>query len=260
MAQDFVKRKQISVALACCGFMVSQRCYRYKPKLCDENALIADWLVQLTDEHRRWGFGLCFCYLRNVQVFGWNHKRVYKIYCELGLNLRIKPRRRLKREKPDKLSVPDKPNEVWSMDFMHDALEDGRNIRALNVLDDYKREGLAIEVDFSLPSRRVIRCLEQIIEWRGKPKTIRTGNGPEYIAQVFKDWAKSHDIHLAYIQPGKPAQNAFVERFNRMVREEWLSQNLFSCLEEAQDQATRYLWLYNHQRPHSSNNGLPPLA
>ena len=103
----------------------------------------------------------------------WNHKRVYRIYCQLELNLRIKPRKRLKREKPDVLAVPDAPNVTWSMDFMADRLGDGRAFRLLNVLDDFNREGLGIEVDFSLPTERVIRSLDRIIEWRGKPGTIR---------------------------------------------------------------------------------------
>jgi putative transposase len=123
--------------------------------------------------------------LRNVQGFVWNHKRVYRIYRELELNLRIKPKKRLAREKPQALSVPEQINEVWSMDFMHDQLSDGRSFRLFNVIDDFNREGLGIEVDFSLPAERVIRSLNQIIEWRGKPKTIRCDNGPEYISSTL---------------------------------------------------------------------------
>ncbi len=133
---------RVSVALACRAFQISATCYRYECKLSDENAVIADWLVKLTSNRRTWGFGLCFLYLRNVKGFGWNHKRVYRIYCELELNLRIKPRKRLKRDKPDALAVPDAPNHTWSMDFMADQLADGRSFRALNVLDDFNREGL----------------------------------------------------------------------------------------------------------------------
>src|SRR5690606_7484358 len=114
-------------------------------------------------------FGLCFLHLRNVKGFPWNHKRVYRIYRELELNLRIKPKRRLRRDKPDALSVATVINQVWSMDFMSDGLADGRSLRTFNVIDDYNREGLTIEVDLSLPSARVIRALEQVIEWRGKP-------------------------------------------------------------------------------------------
>ena len=124
----------------------------------------------MTDNQRNWGFGLCYLFLRNVKGFVWNHKRVYRIYRLLELNLRIKPRRRLVREVPQPLAVPDSINQVWSMDFMHDNLVDGRQYRLFNVLDDFNREGLGIEVDLSLPASRVIRSLEQIIEWRGCPK------------------------------------------------------------------------------------------
>jgi transposase InsO family protein len=130
----------------------------------------------LTDARKTWGFGLCFLHLRNVKGHPWNHKRVYRIYCALELNLRIKPRKRLKRDKPEALAVPDAPNMTWSMDFMADRLGDGRQFRLLNVLDDFNREGLGIEVDFSLPAERVIRSLDRIIEWRGKPGTIRVDN------------------------------------------------------------------------------------
>ena len=106
---------------------------RYERKLSDENAEIADWLVRLTANRRSWGFGLCFLYLRNVKGFKWNHKRVYRIYCELELNLRIKPKKRLKRPKPDELAVPEVPNQTWSMDFMADQLADGRSLRAERV-------------------------------------------------------------------------------------------------------------------------------
>ncbi len=131
---------------ACDAFMISQTCYRYQPQLSDENASIADWLELLTDRKKNWGFKLCFLYLRNVKGFKWNHKRVYRIYCELELNLRIKPKKRLYRDKPDKLAVPETINETWSMDFMHDQLSDGRSFRTFNVIDDFNREGLGIEI------------------------------------------------------------------------------------------------------------------
>jgi len=153
---------------------MSETCYRYSPVLSDENEEIADWLERLTANKRNWGFGLCFLYLRNVQGYGWNHKRVYRIYCELELNLRIKPK--------------------------------SRSIRTLNVLDDFNREGLAIEVDFSLPAERVVRSLNQIIEWRGQPQAIRVDNGPEYISGTLMTWAEKRNIRLEYIQPGKPQQ------------------------------------------------------
>lgn len=254
-----VKEKQISVALACRTFSISETCYRYTPKLSGENAQIADWLIRLTDNRKTWGFGLCFLYLRNVQGFGWNHKRIYRIYCELELNLRIKPRKRLKRDKPEELAVPSKPNETWSMDFMSDQLGNGRTFRALNVLDDYNREGLGIEVDFSLPSLRVVRTLEQIIAWRGKPNRIRVDNGPEYISATLINWAELRGIIIEHIQPGKPQQNAYIERYNRTVRQEWLDQNIFETLQEAQETATKWLWTYNNDRPNMALGGITPI-
>lgn len=131
-------------------------------------------MARLTYNQRNWGFGLCFLHLRNVKGFGWNHKPVYR---ELELNLRIKPRKRLVLEKPEPLAVPETINDSWSMGFMHDQLSDGRNYRLLNVIDDFNREGLSIEVDLSLPAERVIRTPEQVIEWRGKLRSIRCDNG-----------------------------------------------------------------------------------
>lgn len=123
--------------MACWLFSISETCYRYQPKLNDENVIIGDWLVRLTHNQRNWGFGLCFLYLRNIKGFLWNHKRVYRIYKELELNLRIKPKKRLIREKPESLSVPATSNESWSMDFMHDELHNGRKYGLLNVIDDF---------------------------------------------------------------------------------------------------------------------------
>jgi hypothetical protein len=164
MAQKAVAAARCSIRQACVVFSVSESCYRYQARLSSENAEIADLLVRLTHNQRNWGFGLCFLYLRNVKGYPWNHKRVYRIYRELELNLRIKPRKRLVREKPQPLAVPAVINASWSMDFMHDQLEDGRSYRLFNVIDDYNREGLGIEVDLSLPSERVVRALDQIIE------------------------------------------------------------------------------------------------
>lgn len=250
--------RRMSIRLACACVDISESGYRYQPKLSSDNRLIADWLLRLTYTHKRWGFGLCFLYLRNVKGFRWNHKRVYRIYRELELNLRIKPRRRLKRDKPDALSVPEAINQVWSMDFMSDSLTDGRTLRTFNVIDDYNREGLAIDVDLSMPSLRVIRSLEQVIEWRGKPAAIRCDNGPEYVSNTLITWANKHQITILYIQPGKPTQNAYVERFNRTARHEWLEMHMFESIEQAQQLATNWLWLYNNERPNMAIGGVPP--
>jgi putative transposase len=258
MAEAAVAGRGVSIALACRTFGVSETCYRYSPKLRGENEEIADLLVGLTRARKNWGFGLCFLYLRNVKGHQWNHKRVYRIYRELELNLRIKPRKRLQRDKPDALVVPMAPNIVWSMDFMADRLGDGRAFRLLNVLDDFNREGLGIEVDFSLPAERVIRSLNRIIEWRGKPESIRVDNGPEYISGKLLAWAEKRQISIRHIQPGKPQQNAYVERYNRTVRHEWLDQHIIETIKEAQDFATQWLWTYNNERPNMGIGGITP--
>ena len=258
MAQRAVREKAIPIRLACEAFRVSESCYRYEAKNNAENELIANWLIRLTDNNRNWGFGLCYLYLRNVKNFKWNHKRIYRIYKALELNLRIKPRKRLVRDKPDALVVPLSINQVWSIDFMHDQLEDGRSIRLFNVIDDFNREALGIEVDFSLPSERVVRSLDQIVAWRGKPCVIRADNGPELISGRLMEWAVKHQIHIQHIQPGKPQQNAYVERFNRTVRYEWLSQHYWESINEVQEFATQWMYKYNHQRPNMALGGITP--
>lgn len=210
MAKTSVAGRGISFRLACEAFTISTTCYRYEPKLSKENTWIDDWLVRLTHNQRNGGFGLCFLYLRHVKGFGWNHKRVYRIYRELELNLRIKPKKRIIHEKPEAFDVPTAANETCSMGFMHDSLENGRAIRLFNVIDDFNREGLGIEVDSSLPAKRVIRTLDQIIEWKGKPHALRCDNGPEYISEALRSWAERLEIRLEYLQPGNPQQNAYV--------------------------------------------------
>ncbi|WP_310165942.1 IS3 family transposase [Pseudoxanthomonas japonensis] len=255
MARSAVEVGRTSIGHACRTFEVSQTCFRYQAKASEENARIADWLVRLTAAYRDWRFGLCFLHLRNVKGYGWNHKRIYR---ELELNLRIKPKKRLVRGKPEPLAVPETINQTWSMDFMHEQLADGRSFRLFNVLDDYNREGLGIEADLSLPSARVIRSLEQIIQWRGKPRAIRCDNGPEYISGTLLAWAERNGIRIEHIQPGKPQQNAYVERYNRTVRYAWLARTLFDSIEQVQDKATRWLWIYNHERPNMALGGITP--
>jgi len=178
MAKKAVTDRGVCIGAACDAFLISESCYRYERKLEAENDEVANWLIKLTDNHRNWGFGLCYLYLRNVKYFKWNHKRVYRINKELEPNLRIKPRKRFVREKPEALTVPQAINQVWSMDFMHDQLQDGRTFRLFNFIYDFNCEAIGMEVDFSFPSERVIRELKQIISWRGKPEVIRCDNGP----------------------------------------------------------------------------------
>ena len=239
--------------------------YRYQPKPKDDETLREE-LLQLAARKTSWGFKKMYQYLRNQGNF-WNHKRVRRVYCYLGLNLRVKPRKRLPVRDPRPLQVPETANVSWSLDFMHDSLANGCPIRALNIIDDFNREGLWIEVDTSIPSARVIRVLSILAlshgpghgtGWRGYPKQLRTDNGPEFISKALARWAAEHQVELAFIQPGKPAQNAFIERFNRTFREDILDAYLFHSIEEVQALAQDWLEEYNAIRPHESLGGLPP--
>ncbi len=160
----------------------------------------------------------------------WNHKQVYRVYKELALNLRIKPKRRLPNRSPRPLLVPDEPNRCWSLDFMSDSLTDGRRYRTLNIIDDFNREILHIEVDFSLPAERVIRSLETAIVQYGKPQCIRSDNGPEFIAHILAEWVDENQIDHDFIKPGTPTQNAYIERFNRTYRGKVLDLYAFGSL------------------------------
>ena len=201
MAVRMVKERGIAIKRACGLFSISETCYRYHATLSDDNARILHWLLRLAYANRTWGFGLCFLWLRNVKGMPYNHKRVYRIYRQLELNLRIKPKRRLKRDKPQALVVPQRINEVWSMDFMHDALSDGRSFRTFNVIDDFNREGLGIEVDLSLPAARIIRVLERIIEWRGLPQALRLDNGPNISARYSGSGLKAEESSCGLYSP-----------------------------------------------------------
>ncbi len=153
----------------------------------------------LAERHRRWGFDKMMDWLCQ-HGFTWNHKRVYRVYCELGLNRHIKPKKRLPTRHPQPLTQPTAANQVWSMDFMSDSLTDGRAFRTLNIIDDYNREALHIEVDTSLPASRVIRVLDQVAADRGYPQAIRSDNGPEFIAQALADWTRDHRLLWDFIQ------------------------------------------------------------
>jgi len=176
----------------------------------------------------------------------------------MALHLKRKPNKRLPARVAQALVVPGQANQTWSLDFMSDSLSNGRAFRTLNVIDDYNREALWIEVDTSLPAERVVRVLEQLLDWRGKPTHIRLDNGPELISQRLESWAKDHYVELLHIQPGKPAQNAYIERFNRTFREDVLDAYLFDDLEEVRTITEHWLADYNTIRPHAALQGVPP--
>lgn len=231
--------------------------YYYKPKRKNEDDIIIQELSALADLHKTWGFWLMYHRLRKLNYL-WNHKRVYRVYKMMRLNLRNKRKKRLPTRVKEPLLRPISPNITWSIDFMHDTLRCGKKVRSLNIIDDYNREVLGIAVDSSLPSGRVIRELNQLIEWRGKPERIRVDNGPEFIAQALKNWCEHNSIELSYIQPGKPTQNSLIERFNRTFRQEVLDCFMFSNMKELRIFAQAWMWIYNNERPHSSLGYLTP--
>lgn len=218
---------------------------------------VIDALNALVTRHPRWGFRLCFDRLR-LDGQPWNHKRVHRIYREMGLNLPRRRKKRLPLRALTPLDAPAELNRTWSIDFMSDALYRGRRFRTLNVIDDGVREVLSIVIDTSIPSGRVVRTLDQIVEWRGKPQALRLDNGPEMISDTLARWCEANQVELRFIQPGKPNQNAYVERFNKTYRNEVLDAYLFSDLSQVRAITDNWLRIYNEERPHKSLGRVTP--
>ena len=229
--------------------------YRKVPR--DDSSLI-EALHQLVERHPTIGFWKCYYRLRR-KGFNCNHKKLYRVYTMLRLNVRRKAKRRVPQRIKEPLMAPETINQGWSMDFMCDSLVDGRRFRLLNIIDDYNRESLAIEIDTSLPALRVIRALQQLVERRAKPNTIRVDNGPEFISDRLQQWCVENQIRLQFIQPGKPMQNGFVERNNGSLRKELLDAYLFYSLPEVRQMAQEWQQDYNYQRPHESLGNIPPV-
>jgi len=256
LVQYAITTYQMSERQACALLNMSRSVYRYQARPSDDEEL-REQLLNLASRKPGWGFQKMFAYLKN-QGYGWNHKRVRRVYRALELNLRVKPKKRLPVRDPQPLVAPAEANISWSLDFMHDSLANGRTIRTLNIIDEFNREGLWIEVDTSIPAARVVRVLDMLALWRGYPKQLRLDNGPELISQTLADWAAEHEVALAFIQPGKPAQNAFIERFNRTYREAVLDAFLFHSVAEVQAITEDWLEEYNAIRPHEALGHVPP--
>lgn len=248
----------LSVVRSCQAVGLSRSAYYHgSPDWQTRDAAVIEALNQLVDAHPRWGVWKYYVRLRALG-HPWNHKRIYRIYRQLGLN---QPRR-TKRRRPTRPSlpvfVPEGPNEVWSADFMSDALYHGARFRTFNLIDDFNREALAIEIDTSLRAERVIRVLERLKATRALPHMIRVDNGPEFLAQALQDWGKANRVLIYHIQPGRPTQNAFIERFNRTYRNEVLNLYLFRSLEEVREITEEWMTIYNEHRPHEALQGAAP--
>jgi len=176
----------------------------------------------------------------------------------MKLNIRRRAKKRLPARVKQMLSQPEAINQVWSIDFMSDSLWSGRKFRVLNVVDDFNREILCIEPDLSLPAHRVIRALEELEQYRGLPNMIRVDNGPEFISEKLADWCNTKKITLIFIQPGKPTQNAYVERFNGSMRRELLNAYIFRTLDEVREKAEEWMFDYNNHRHHEALNNKTP--
>jgi putative transposase len=250
----------LTVAHACQAVKLSRASYCRAPRnWCIADAAVIDALNQQLKKSPRAGFWKCYRRIRRAG-HAINHKRVYRVYCQMGLNLHRRTKCVLPKRIAQPLQVSHYPNRQWALDFMHDTLYCGKRFRTLNIIDEGTRECLAIEVDTSLPAGRIIRVLEQLKQERGLPQQIRVDNGPELIAAEFYDWCEQHNINVAYIQPGKPQQNGFVERFNGSFRREFLDVYLFETLSQVRDMAWVWMLDYNDERPHESLGDLPPAV
>lgn len=236
---------------------LSRSVYRYKPDT-DRDLPVIEAIQAVLEINPGHGFGKLFKTMRR-QGCRWNHKRVYRVYCLLKLNKRRKGKRRLPSRLPEPLVVPATANCCWSIDLMSDALMCDRRFRTFNIVDDLNREALAIEIDLSLPAARVIRILERISLFRGYPEKLRVDSGPEFILLTLADWAEENNVMLDFIQPGKPTQNSYIERFNRTYRDELLDLYLFRTLREVRQMTEDWLVRYNNERPHDSLNDMTPM-
>jgi putative transposase len=216
-----------------------------------EDPELRERLRELAGERRRFGYRRLTVMLRREGRIV-NPKRVYRIYCEEGLAVRRRQRKRLKAAARTPLWLPTRPNQVWTMDFTHDNLASGRKFRTLNLMDGFTREAPRIEVDTSLPGLRVARVLEEVARERGYPQALQVDNGPEFISRVVDQWAFEHGVALHFIAPGKPTENAFIESFNGKFRDECLNENWFLTLQEAREKIERWRRDYNQARPHSA--------
>lgn len=251
-----VSEQKMSIHRVCRILKMSRSSYSYKSIKEDTN--LATLLSTKASAFPREGFWKAYYRLRNEGIVV-NHKRLHRVYQSLGLSLRRKSKKRLPARVKQPLTVPQQVNHTWSIDFMSDALDNGRKFRSFHVIDDYNREVLHIETDFSIKSSRVVWILKHLVNRRTKPQCIRMDNGPELIAELMREWSQMHEIEFQYIEPGKPMQNGFIERFNRTYRQDVLDSYIFESIDEVREITQAWMYDYNHVRPHEALGGQAPL-
>lgn len=234
---------------------IARSTQRHKSRRKDDSELRSK-IVDLAAARRRFGYRrITWMLQRSGEEI--NHKRVYRIYTEEGLQVRRRKRKKVRLfRKP--LEPAARPNQRWSMDFVSDSLAGGRRFRTLNVVDEFTRECLAIDVAFSLPGLRVARVLDQLVWQYGKPEKIVLDNGPEFTGSAMLKWSSKNDVVLDFIQPGKPMENAICESFNGRFRDECLNENWFLDIADAREKIEVWKRDYNGGRPHGSLGQLTP--
>ena len=255
-----MQEHHLPVQRACRVVRLSRAAF-YRPPVptMRRDAVVIAALTDVVARYSRWGFWKLFDRMR-VEGYRWNHKHVHRVYCALRLNLPRRTTRRVPRRVRQPLAAPPRLNQTWALDFMTETLYDGRRVRLLTMMDEGNREGLDIVMGLSVPSRRVTRALDELVAIHGCPSAIRVDNGPEFTAQSFVDWCTEHGVAIHYIQPGKPDQNAYIERFNRSYRTEVLNAHLFESVAELRALTDSWLRIYNRERPHDSLGRVPPLT
>jgi putative transposase len=246
----------LGVTRACGLIGISRSLYRYESTRPGDTEL-TERLTALAGQKRRYGY-------RRLHVLllreGWeiNRKRTYRVYHAAGLMVRRRKRKRIAGVERLEKVMAVAPNSSWSMDFVSDGFVDGRRLRCLNIVDDLTKECLAIEVDTSLPGRRVVNVLERLAESRGLPKSVTVDNAPEFISKVLDEWAYRKQLQLRFIEPGKPQQNAYIESFNGKFRDECLNEHWSLSMRHAREIIDAWRQEYNDERPHSSLGYLTP--
>lgn len=249
--------KKLKPRRACQLVGLESSTYYYKNYSYRDDKPLKTKLIELSQVRARWGLPRLFVLIRR-EGFMDNYKRVRRIYNESGLQIQKRKRKKLRGHL--KLVLPEalRPNHIWSMDFVSETLSDQRRFRCFNVVDEYTRESIVIEVGRNLPSEVLVSVFNKLKLTRGLPEMIVCDNGPELISQNLEIWAYQNKVQLKFIEPGKPVQNAYVESFNGKFRDECLSQHWFSNLDEAKKEIELWRKDYNEQRPHRSLNMKTP--